>query len=147
MSAISDVLQAANRRKLSARAVARAAQERGYTLNHDTAARYLRGDHGRPDEATLVALSEVFDVSLARLRTAAGLPSELTAPYVPPPEAARLNRRQRQAVDEVIRAMLDTTRAPADDDLASRRTTRARAGSRAPARKAARRGSSEPPAG
>jgi transcriptional regulator with XRE-family HTH domain len=147
MSAISDVLQAANRRKLSARAVARAAQERGYTLNHDTAARYLRGDHGRPDEATLVALAEVLDVSLARLRTAAGLPSELTTPYVPPPEAARLNRRQRLAVDEIIRAMLQTTREPAGDDLASRRGSRARAGSRTPARKAARRGSSEPSSG
>ena len=59
MTELSDLLQSVNSGRLSARAIARAAQERGYTLNHDTAARYLRGDHGMPDEATLVALAEV----------------------------------------------------------------------------------------
>ena len=143
MSALSELLESVNRRDLSARAIARAAQERGHTLNHDTAARYLRGDHGKPDEATLVALADVLDVSLGRLRTAAGLPSELTTPYVPPPESARLNRRQRLAVDEMIRAMLDQGRA-SGDEVAARRS--ARAGGTA-ARRAARRGKAEPPSG
>ena len=107
MTGLSDVLTAANTGGRSARAIARSAQERGHSLNHDTAARYLRGDHGRPDEATLVAFADVLDVPLARLRAAADLPAEETAPYSPPPEASRLTRRQRRAVDEIIRAMLD----------------------------------------
>ena len=107
MSALSEVLVAANTERRSARAIARAARDKGHTLNHDTAARYLRGDHGVPDEATLVAFADVLAVPLRDLRAAADLPAESTAPYVPPPEASRLTRRQRRAVDEIIRSMLD----------------------------------------
>lgn len=137
MSALSELLVASNRTGLSARALARTAQERGHSLNHDTAARYLRGDHGTPDEATLVALSDVLDVPLRKLRTAADLPDESTSPYVPPAEASRLTRRQRRAVDEIIRAMLDPAgRAGRAEpvDLDARRT-----------RRAARHGKPEPP--
>lgn len=134
MSALSQLLSTHNDGRLSARAIAREARERGYTLNHDTAARYLRGDHGKPDEATLVALAEVLDVPLAKLRDAAGLPSESTEPYVPPAEASRLTRRQRLAVDEIIRAMLDTRQQGGADNverLTDRRgTTRRRAARR-----------------
>jgi transcriptional regulator with XRE-family HTH domain len=141
MTALSDLLVASNRAGLSARGLARAAQERGHTLNHDTAARYLRGDHGVPDEATLIALSEVLGVSLRELRAAADLPSETTAPYVPPTEASRLTRRQRRALDEIIRSMVEPTRArAARDELSERRTP-------APRRQAARRGRPEPPTG
>jgi transcriptional regulator with XRE-family HTH domain len=144
VSALSDLLSSVNGGKLSARAIARNAQDRGHTLNHDTAARYLRGDHGRPDEATLVALADVLGVSLGRLRTAAGLPSELTTPYLPPPEASRLTRRQRLAVDEIIRSMLDPGRvASKADDLATRRRGR----TSSTGRRAARHGSPEPPSG
>jgi transcriptional regulator with XRE-family HTH domain len=142
MSALSELLSSANEKRLSARAVARLAQAAGHTLNHDTAARYLRGDHGKPDESTLVALAEVFDVPLSALRDAAGLPSELTEPYQPPVEASRLTRRQRLAVDEIIRAMLDTGRKASGDELADRRAGRGDAGQ---SRDAARRGSMEPP--
>lgn len=138
MSALSHLLSEHNDGRLSARAIARDARQRGYTLNHDTAARYLRGDHGKPDEATLVALAEVLDIPLAKLREAAGLPSESTEPYVPPAESSRLSRRQRLAVDEIIRAMLDTRQAGGADHvehLADRRAT--------PRRRAARRGDPE----
>jgi hypothetical protein len=113
MSGVSDLIAKANTAGLSARALSRLARERGHSLNHDTAARYLRGDHGVPDEATLVALSDVLNISLRKLRAAADLPTESTEPYVPPPEASRLSRRQRRAVDEVIRAMLEPTRSSA----------------------------------
>jgi transcriptional regulator with XRE-family HTH domain len=109
MSALSELLTASNKANLSARSVARAAQDAGYTLNHDTAARYLRGDHGRPDEITLIALADVFGIPLAKLRRAAELPSGHAGDYIPPLEANRLNRRQRRAVDEIIRAMLEPT--------------------------------------
>jgi hypothetical protein len=108
MTALSDLLSTANAGGLSARALSRAARDAGYTLNHDTAARYLRGDHGAPDEATLRAFAAVLGVPMAALRRSAGLPADDTTPYVPPIEASRLTRRQRRAVDEVIRAMLDS---------------------------------------
>ena len=107
MTRLSETLNAANSAALSARSIARAAQARGFTLNHDTAARYLRGDHGRPDETTLRALAAVLSIPLQELRAAADLPAEEIEPYQPPAEASRLNRRQRRAVDEIIRAMLD----------------------------------------
>lgn len=164
MSALSDLLSEANSERLSARFIARAAKQAGFTLNHDTAARYLRGDHGRPDETTLLALSKVLRVPLGKLRAAASLPAEETEPYRPPVEASRLNRRQRRAVDEVIRAMLETAGKPAAiADLGSRRTRGKRAagsagtatdagtvdaGTATPKRspRAARRGPIEPPA-
>lgn len=130
MSALSDALGAANKTGLSARAVSRAAREHGHSLNHDTAARYLRGDHGQPDEATLLAFADVLRIPLSTLRRAAGLPADETAPYQPPPEASRLSRRQRRAVDEIIRSMLDPGRSVTD--LGARR--------RASARRAARHG-------
>ena len=133
MSGLSEVLTAANAAGRSARAIAREAQQLGYTLNHDTAARYLRGDHGTPDEATLVAFSAVLKVPMKDLRVAAQLPSESTEPYVPPSEASRLSRRQRRAVDEIIRAMLE----PAADGRQPAR--------RARLTPAARRGKAEPP--
>ena len=133
MSALSELLGSLNTDGLSARALARLAQQAGHTLNHDTAARYLRGDHGRPDESTLVALAAVLGAPLADLRTAAGLPSELTTPYTPPAEASRLTRRQRLAVDEIIRAMLDPGRSASVTHMEQRRA----------AKPAARRGKSE----
>ena len=139
MSGLSDLLVKKNSAGSSARALARRAQELGHTLNHDTAARYLRGDHGVPDEATLVAFSEVLRVPLRELRAAADLPSEATSPYVPPPEASRLTRRQRRAVDEVIRAMLEPTKSVGEPaQLAARRRRPAQ-------RQAARHGKAEPP--
>jgi transcriptional regulator with XRE-family HTH domain len=156
MSALSDLLNEANARNLSARSVARAAQAAGFSLNHDTAARYLRGDHGRPDETTLLALSKVLRIPLNRLRAAASLPAEVTEPYRPPAESSRLNRRQRRAIDEIIRAMLEAQPATKPDELAPRRSRRTAtgtgtAGTGLPAKstprpsKAARRGTVEPP--
>ena len=139
MSGLSELLSARNTAGASARALARRAQELGHTLNHDTAARYLRGDHGVPDEATLVAFSEVLRVPLRDLRVAADLPAEAVTPYVPPAEASRLTRRQRRAVDEVIRAMLEPTKGVGEPtQLAARRRRPAQ-------RQAARHGKAEPP--
>jgi hypothetical protein len=113
MTALSDRLTAANVEAHSARALSRMARERGHSINHDTVARYLRGAHGTPDEATLIGFADVLRIPLRDLRAAAGLPSELTAPYVPPVEASRLTRRQRRAVDEIIRSMVEPSRVDA----------------------------------
>lgn len=140
MTALSDLLAASNKAGLSARGVARRARELGHSLNHDTAARYLRGDHGVPDEATLVAFAEVLRIPLRELRVAADLPSETTSPYVPPAEASRLTRRQRRALDEIIRAMLEPTSSRGEP---ARLSERRRAASTR--RQAARHGQPEPP--
>jgi transcriptional regulator with XRE-family HTH domain len=158
MSALSDLLNEANGGKLSARSVARAAQAAGFSLNHDTAARYLRGDHGRPDETTLLALSKVLRIPLSRLRAAASLPAGEVEPYRPPAESSRLNRRQRRAIDEIIRAMLEGQPTGQADELAPRRGRRTASGTGRAAKslpnkstprpsRAARRGSAEPPRG
>lgn len=139
MTALSELLQASNSAGLSARTIARNARELGFSLNHDTAARYLRGNHGKPDEATLQALSKVLKVPMTKLRAAAALPTEVTEPYQPPAESSRLSRRQRRAVDEVIRAML----APSPAGKQATDLDSARAKKAAP--RAARRGSAEPP--
>lgn len=133
MTQLSELINSAMAGQASGRSVARLARERGHSLNHDTVARYLRGDHGVPDEATLRAFSDVLGIPLARLRAAADLPSEVTEPYRPPPEASRLSRRQRRAVDEIIRAMVEPTRS---------RQAGTPAG---PGVRAARRGRPEPP--
>jgi transcriptional regulator with XRE-family HTH domain len=140
MSALSELLQAENSKGLSARAISQAAREQGFTLNHDTAARYLRGEHGKPDESTLRAFSTVLGIPLGKLRRAASLPADVTEPYQPPAEADRLSRRQRRAVDEVIRAMLQAP--PASQPVTDLDTRRGRQPTRA---KAARRGRAEPP--
>lgn len=141
MSTLSELLQAENSKRLSARAISTAARAQGFTLNHDTAARYLRGEHGKPGEATLKAFSTVLSIPLAKLRRAAALPADITEPYRPPAEADRLNRRQRRAVDEVIRAMLQT--ASAAEPVTELDTRRSRQPTKP---KAARRGRTEPPA-
>lgn len=128
MSRLSDLLTTANVERLSGRTIAARAQAAGYSLNHDTVARYLRGDHGLPDESTLQAFAEVLPVDLAALRAAVELPSEVVEPYRPPPESSRLTRRQRRAIDELIRAMVAPNAGDATVDRA----------------KAARRGASEP---
>jgi transcriptional regulator with XRE-family HTH domain len=139
VTALSELLKASNTTSLSARTIARNARELGFSLNHDTAARYLRGSHGRPDEATLQALSKVLKVPMTKLRAAAALPSDETEPYQPPAESSRLNRRQRRAVDEVIRAMIQP--APVSKPVTELETKRAKKA----APRAARRGPVEPP--
>jgi len=85
----------------------------------------------------------VLNVPLRTLRAAADLPTESVEPYIPPPEASRLSRRQRRAVDEVIRAMLESGggsgrgRNAAVRQLAAQRDATPRA---------ARHGQAEPPA-
>ena len=152
MTALSELLVAANAAGSSARSLAKQAQQAGFTINHDTAARYLRGDHGRPDEETLRAFASVLPVRLADLRTAAQLPAEETEPYRPPAEASRLTRRQRRAVDEIIRAMLEPTtasvteltgRQPSERTADRRRTGTSSSANESP--RAARRGGAEPP--
>jgi hypothetical protein len=109
VSALSDELHRANRENWAARRISREAQLRGHTLSHETVAKYLRGDHAQPEEATLVAFADALSTSLARLREAAGIVTDEHGPFELPAEAARLTKRQREAVVGVVRAMLEPT--------------------------------------
>lgn len=113
MSALSDALNEANTNKWSSRDIARRSEDR---INHATVAKYLNGNHGSPTESVLVVFSEVFGLPLTRLRELAGLPAGERTAYQPPPEASRLDRRQRKAVDELIRLLAEATPEVGDGD-------------------------------
>lgn len=80
----------------------------GHKVSFATIGAYLRGDHGTPDDSTLVAFAAVFDeLDLVELRRLARVPAGEGDPYIPPADASRLSRTQRNAVDAVIAAMLE----------------------------------------
>src|SRR5690625_4570574 len=97
MSALSEALKQANSRGLSTRAIAAEAERRGHRINYSTVSKYMNGTHGEPEEPTLQALAAALQVPLSVLRDAAGLPRD-EGPFSLPAEAARLTRRQREAV-------------------------------------------------
>lgn len=108
MSELSELLTRSLPDGWSGRQVARDAERRGLRLSPATANNYLNGRGGRPSEDVLKAFSAVLTIPLARLRAAAGLPAGEGHEYTPPAEASRLNRRQRLAVDELIRSIVTT---------------------------------------
>lgn len=104
MSALSDALNEANRENWSAAEIARRS---GDLIHRATAANVMRGKHAaNPSDEVLQAFAVVFPtLTLKRLRRLAGQPAGEQERYVPPPEADRLNARQRKALDELIRSM------------------------------------------
>ena len=104
MSALSDALNEANRENWSAAEIARRS---GDLIHRATAANVMRGKHAtNPSEEVLQAFADVFRIPVQDLRELAGQPAGESDPYVPPAEAARLDARQRRAVDEIIRSMV-----------------------------------------
>lgn len=103
MSALSDRLNQA-RGDRSVRSIGRAAKGVG----ESTVIPYFNGRHGTPSVHVLTALAEVLGIPLSELREAAGLPAGERQPYQPPPEADLMSRRQRLAVDELIRSIVET---------------------------------------
>jgi hypothetical protein len=76
------------------------------------ASTYIKGAHGKPSERTLDLLADALALPSWKLRKAAGLAPGEPEPYRPPPEANRLNRRQRQAVNAIIHLLAESR--PAD---------------------------------
>jgi transcriptional regulator with XRE-family HTH domain len=102
---LSDLL---NGTGVSARQAAEKARELGVHLPYGTAAGYWSGRHPvNPSEETLEGLAAVTNVSLRRLRRAAGFAAGETEPYRPPAEANRLTQRQRAALDDLIKAIVN----------------------------------------
>lgn len=107
MSALSELL---NSQPVSARQAADRAVELGIRLPYGTIAAYWSGGHGKPSAATLDKLAQVLPtVTITQLREAAwnAVAAEL-GDYHPPSDARFLDRRQRQAVDELIRSIVAT---------------------------------------
>lgn len=121
VSALSDALNQANVDQISAREIARRSGDR---VSHSQLSKYLKPTHGRPGEDVLEVFSEVLNIPITRLRALAGLPAGDSAPYQPPREANRLDKRQRKVIDELIR-MLAETKAGGEDggDTAATKVT------------------------
>lgn len=113
MSALSDALNDANTEGWSSREIARRADDR---IHFGTVAAYLGGRHGSPSEDVLSVFAEVLKVPMPKLRELAGLPAGEIGPYKAPREADRLDRRQRRLIDELIRALADTTTKAGEGD-------------------------------
>lgn len=107
MSALSDALNEANVEGWSAAEIARRS---GDLIHRATAANVMRGKHAaNPPDKVLEAFAVVFpSLSLEQLRQLAGRPGGKRQPYEPPAEADLLDERQRRAVDELIRSMVNS---------------------------------------
>lgn len=90
----------------SGRGIADAARLKHHKISHATVSNIVSGRHGgEVGEATIAALSAGTGIPEREIRRAAGVP-EVNLPFVLPPEASRLTHRQREAVREVVDAML-----------------------------------------
>lgn len=107
MTALSDLLNQRLPDGWSADQVVAAAERAGHSINRATVYDYLGGRHAKvPSEAVLQAFAAALPgTTIEQLRGAADVPTGEREPYVPPPEAHRLNRRQREAINELIRAI------------------------------------------
>jgi transcriptional regulator with XRE-family HTH domain len=75
-----------------------------------TITRLIFGD-GDAGEDTVAAVAVALGLSVTRVRRLAGLPAGEDRPFVLPPEANRLDRRQRAAVVEIVRLLLEGSQA------------------------------------
>lgn len=106
MTALSELLREANVHGWSTREIARRAEKNGHNLAQPTVSKYMGARHGSPTEAVLAAFSDVLNIPIDKLRTAAGVPAGTGSPWTPPSEANRLDTRQRRALEELIRSMV-----------------------------------------
>lgn len=118
MTALSDLLTVSNTNRWTTREIAGLAEKKGHQLAQPTVSKYLSGRHGRPTEPVLAAFSDVLNIPIDKLRAAAGVPTGDGDPWAPPAEANRLDRRQRLALEELIRSMVasETSGEDQDDD-------------------------------
>ena len=86
--------------------IVRLAEREGHQIDRSVVARYITGKHGRPRDETILALAAGLGLDVRELRVLAGMPPGELEPYEPTPEAARLNREQRAALDQLIRTIV-----------------------------------------
>lgn len=104
MSALSELLTAANREDLSYDRIATLARKNGHQIGRDTVWKYMTGRHGAVSQPYLRAIASVLPVNIDAMESAAGVPRDL-GPYRPPPEAAALDTDERDALDVLIKGI------------------------------------------
>jgi len=81
-------------------------------ISHPVVARIMHGE-GTPNDASIVAVAKALGVDPSRIYELAHMAAPKEAgPYEPPEEAARLTTRQREALTEIIRAMVEPAAEP-----------------------------------
>lgn len=86
------------------------AEKAGHSVDRGTVYRALKGEHAkRPREETLASLAAVFGLDIRKVREAAARPSGERVPWTPPKEADQLDRNQRRAVEQMIKALIAET--------------------------------------
>lgn len=107
-STLAELLEqaAARHNNASGRRLAEIAQQAGIDVSHATLNRIRNGTYkSTPSDATIRAIAYLAGVNEENaFRSAGTLPPE--SAYVPPPEADRMDQRQRKALDELIRAFV-----------------------------------------
>ncbi|MBF6333374.1 helix-turn-helix domain-containing protein [Nocardia transvalensis] len=80
---------------------------------HPTTVGRLIDDPGHPSSIdTIRAVAKALKLDVRDVAHWSGIALELDEPYTPPPEAALLNREQRNLVTDLIRALASTNRHP-----------------------------------
>lgn len=79
----------------------------GKPLGRATVARLFAGTHGDVKPSTLEAIGEALQVDIRELRELAGKPAGELGPYVPVDAAGSLTQQQRDAMDQLIMAIVE----------------------------------------
>ncbi len=103
LEAARDALSAERGERVSNRHIA---EEAG--VSPPTVDRMMKGV-GRPELQNVEAVAAVLKVPLAEARRLAGYPAKVGGPYRPPEESRLLTVRQRNAFDELIRAVIESS--------------------------------------
>jgi hypothetical protein len=111
VSALSDYLNAHIPDGMTKRDLIRALQD---DLDRTTVYRYLAGTHSpNPGESVLQAFARALPgATMVELRAAAAQATGEEEPWVLPPEAQRLNRAQRAAIELIIRGIVNAPEPP-----------------------------------
>lgn len=106
MSALADLLWSV-RGHDSIDVISERATASGHPISRGAVAKYLQGQGAKkPPEKTLEALAAGFKLPVTAVRRAAGLPAGELGPYQPTSEAGQLSQDQRDALDQLIRAIV-----------------------------------------
>lgn len=83
------------------------AAKAGHDIDRATVFKALKGEHAKnPRESTLQGLAFVFDIDVRDLREAVDKPRGELGPWTPTSEAARLDQAQRDALDTLIKTIV-----------------------------------------
>lgn len=92
-------------------------------LSHTPVVGIVYGDAVNPTEETLAKLARALDIPLADIYWMVGRPVPHVEHWTPPAEANRMTLRQRAAIEELIRTIVDpgeaapSTPAPGQDNV------------------------------